>query len=67
MDTSLQSFPVFIKKTLADIKIVRLLKLGITMLIHNEDDFEFVTEFTYLLEHPVYIPVRLRVFECLNV
>jgi len=31
------------------------LKLGITMLIHNKDDFEFVTEFPCFLGHPVYI------------
>ena len=30
-----------------------LLKLGITMLVHNEDDIEFVTEFPCFLGHPV--------------
>ena len=30
-----------------------LLKLGITMLIHNKDDIEFVTEFPWFLGHPV--------------
>jgi len=30
------------------------LKLGITMLIHNKDDIEFVTEFPCFLGHPVY-------------
>ena len=30
-----------------------LLKLGITMLIHNKDDIEFVTEFPCFLGHPV--------------
>ena len=30
-----------------------LLKLGITMLIHNKDDIEFVTEFQCFLGHPV--------------
>ena len=30
-----------------------ILKLGITMLIHNKDDFEFVTEFPCFLRHPV--------------
>ena len=33
--------------------ILWLFKLGITMLIHNKDDFEFVTEFPYFLRHPV--------------
>ena len=31
------------------------LKLGITMLIHNKDDIEFVTEFPCFLGHPVYL------------
>ncbi len=31
-----------------------LLKIGITMLINNKDDIEFVTEFTCFLGHPVY-------------
>jgi len=30
------------------------LKLGITMLNHNKDDIEFVTEFPCFLGHPVY-------------
>ena len=30
------------------------MKLGITMLIHNKDDIEFVTEFQCLLGHPVF-------------
>ena len=29
------------------------MKLGITMLIHNKDDIEFVTEFPCFLGHPV--------------
>ena len=29
------------------------LKSSITMLIHNKDDIEFVTEFPCLLGHPV--------------
>ena len=33
--------------------ILWLLKLGITMLIHNKDDIEFVTEFSCFLGHPV--------------
>ena len=31
------------------------MKLGITMLIHNKDDIEFVTEFPCFLGHPVSI------------
>ena len=45
IDTFLQSFTLFIKWTLADITILWLLKLGITMLTHNKDDIQFVTEF----------------------
>ena len=45
IDTSLQSYTLFIKKTLADTIILWLLNLGITMLIHNKDDIVFVTEF----------------------
>ena len=33
--------------------ILWLLKSGITMLIHNKDDIQFVTEFPCLLGHPV--------------
>ena len=29
------------------------MKLGITLLIHNKDDIEFVTEFPCFLGHPV--------------
>ena len=29
------------------------MKLGITMLIHNKDDIEFVTELPWFLGHPV--------------
>ena len=38
---------------LADIRILWLLKLGITMLIYNKDDIKFVTEFPCFLGHPV--------------
>ena len=31
------------------------LEIGITMLIHNKDDIEFVTEFPCFLGHPVVI------------
>ena len=31
------------------------LKLGITMLIHNKDDIQFVTEFLCFLGHPVWL------------
>jgi len=42
------------------------LKLGITMLIHNKDDIEFVTEFPCFLGHPVYksYPLSLRILNC---
>ena len=33
--------------------VCHILKLGITMLIHNKDDIEFVTEFPCFLGHPV--------------
>ena len=36
IDTSFQSFTLFIKSTLADIMIFLFLKLGITMLIHTK-------------------------------
>jgi len=42
------------KLHLADIIILWLLKLCITMLIHNKDDIEFVTEFPCFLGHPVF-------------
>ena len=35
--------------------ILWLLKLGTTMLIHNKDDIQFVTEFPCFLGHPVYL------------
>ena len=38
------------------------MKLGITMLIHNKDDIEFVTEFPCFLGHPVYYTI-LRFLE----
>ena len=31
------------------------MKLGITMLNHNKDDIQFVTEFPCFLGHPVYV------------
>ena len=39
------------------------LKLGITMLIHNKDDIEFVTEFPCFLGHPVVYRVNLFSFK----
>ena len=33
-----------------------MLKLGITMVFHNKDDIEFVTEFPCFLGHPVEYP-----------
>ena len=41
----------------------RLLKLGITMLIHNRDDIEFVTEFPCFLGHPVDNSTRKKEHE----
>ena len=37
------------------------MKLGITILIHNKDDIEFVPEFPCLLGHPVSEISRLIV------
>ena len=31
------------------------MKLGVTILIHNKDDIDFVTEFPCLLGHPKYL------------
>jgi len=39
--------------------MLSLLKLGITMLIHNKDDIQFVTEFPCFLGHPVVSDVPL--------
>ena len=65
--TSLQSFTLFVKKTLADIIILWLLKLSITIQMHNKKDIEFVTEFPCFLGHPVfYIVYYLRIMQ-LNV
>ena len=36
------------------IMILWLLKLGFTMIIHNKDDIEFVTEFPWFWGHPVF-------------
>ena len=36
------------------------LKLGITMLIHNKDDIQFVTEFLCFLGHPVFKVEKLK-------
>ena len=40
--------------------MVCLLKSGITMLIHNKDDIEFVTEIPCLLGHPVYVFINKK-------
>ena len=45
--------------------ILWLLKLGITMLIHNKDDIEFVTEFPCFLGHPV-AHVVFTTLECFS-
>ena len=34
------------------------MKLGITMLIHNKDDIEFVIEFPCFLGHPVGLGLK---------
>ena len=52
---------LFHKITLVDIIILWLLKLGITMLIHNKDDIQFVTEFPCLLGQPVRKRYRWRI------
>ena len=39
--------------------MLRLLKLGITMLIHNKDDIQFVTEFPCFLGHPVDLQILI--------
>ena len=36
------------------------MKLGITMLIHNKDDIEFVTEFPSFLGHPVHEGEKIK-------
>ena len=56
------------QKDVADIIILWLFKLGITMLIHNKDDIEFVTEFPCFLGHPVYkVVISVFRFWCLYV
>ena len=46
------------------------MKLGITMLIHNKDDIEFVTEFPCFLGHPVLLLISIYLFHisivCIN-
>ena len=39
------------------------LKKGITMLIHNKDDIEFVTEFLCFLGHPVLDPAEFTLYD----
>ena len=36
--------------------------LGITIIIHKKDDIEFVTEFPFLLGHPIYVFEWLATF-----
>ena len=44
------------------------LEIGITMLIHNKDDIEFVTEFPCFLGHPVpRLPSTRRAINSYNV
>jgi len=45
--------------------ILWLLKLGITMLIHNKDDIEFVTEFPCFLGHPVSLMSKNTIIQTL--
>ena len=40
--------------------IIWLLKLGITILIHNKDDIEFFTEFSCLLRHSVHKKIAFK-------
>ena len=40
------------------------LKLGITMLIHNKNDIEFVTEFPCFLGHPVDLKYLKPLIKC---
>ena len=40
--------------------ILRLLKLGITILIHNNDDIQFVTEFPCFFGHPVFNLLKIK-------
>ena len=37
-----------------------VMKLGITMLTHNKEDIEFITEFPCLLGHPVCIRIIVQ-------
>ena len=39
--------------------VLWLLKLGITMLIHNKDDNELVAEFPSSLGHPVKATIKI--------
>ena len=38
------------------------MKLGITMLIHNKDEIDFVTEFPCFLGHPLDKEMRMKEF-----
>ena len=46
------SFTVYMKYTLAGVTLFWSLRLGNTTLILYKDDFEIVSEFPCLLEHP---------------
>ena len=52
------NLPFSWNKLVADIIILWLFKLGITMLIHNKDDIKFVTEFPCFSGHPVWRSYR---------
>ena len=43
------------------------MKLGITMLIHDKDDIEFVNEFTCFLGHPVEWIFKNHTLKALNI
>ena len=53
IDTSLQSFTLFIKYTLADIIILWLLKIRYYNANSNKDNIQFVTEFPCFFGHLV--------------
>ena len=48
---------------LADMRILWLLKLGITMLLRNKDYIQFVTEFPCFLRHPVVKQIKYKNFK----
>ena len=61
LDTSLQSFTLFSfhKINSSRHNNIKAFEIRYYMLIHNKDDFEFVTEFPCFLEHPVFIRILI--------